>query len=758
MIRSIFGILILIWIFSACSVTKNIPEGDAFYRGSRIHIEKKESQEEWEVDKAAEKYATVYYDLWDSPNGGLFGSPFISVFPMRLFIHNWFSDTTTAAVPAWLRDNFGEAPNTIDLVNPEAKINRGIDVLANYGHFGAEGHFVVNYNKKRNKGYVHYYFKVPKPYLYSEVYFNSNRDSQTLNKIFADRSMFTKLKPNTEFNLYEIREEKKALWNSLQNNGYFFISKDDLLIAADTTVGLKKVVLDVDLSKDLPPSHYRRQVLGEFHFLIDSTFQNQSPDKFYRWPTGRIRKRVVDSLLVVNPGDYFSKKRTEATIRNLNSLSIYSNPRIQYGVNTSDSTQLSPRFILDMQNATNLSFNVRGNYKNTGYIGPAVGFTFRQLNVFHGAENLTISGDVYYDFPLGIFKERVSPSSGYSVRSTLTAPFLAHPFNVFRNTYEVPREFFTLNFDYNHRTDYFDLIAINSSYGWTWKSSERWSHKLAIVDVTLSNVQNTTTRFDDLTDENPALRESLIDQFILGSTYEINYNRPSTRQKRWAFYYQGILDLAGNSLNGLNSLFTDDPSGEQTFLGNSFAQYFRIKSQIVAKWNLTSRSQLVFRNMTGVGVPYGNSSQMPYIKEFFIGGTNSLRPYTARTVGPGRFVQLDQAEVNQVGDFKLEFNLEYRFPLVWKINMAYFVDAGNIWLLEPDPNRPWGEVRWGKLVEDSYYTTGLGVRYQSDYIVLRVDVGLALYFPFAVDGQKWVWQTEAYKYAWAPVFAIGYPF
>ncbi len=758
MIRRLLSIFGLIWLLAACSVTKSIPEGDAFYKGSRIHIQKMDSQEEWEVEKATEKYGVVYYDLWDSPNGGLFGSPFISFFPARLYIYNWFSDTTTSGVPAWLRDNFGEAPNTIEHVNPEAKLKRGKEILANYGHFGAESSYVVNYNKKRNKGYVHYYFQVPKPYKYSQVNFHSNRDSETLNKIFADRAALTKLKPGSEFNLYEIRDEKKFLWNQLQNSGYYFIGKNDLLISADTTFGQKQVILDVDLTTDLPSSHYQRQTLGEFKIAIDSTFQKASTDKFYRWPTGRIRKRVVDSLLVIQPGDYFSKKNTESTIRNLNSLSIYSNPRIHYGVSSSDSTLLKPHFILDMLDATNISFNVRGNYKNTGYIGPAFGFTFRQLNVFHGAENLTISGDVYYDFPFGIFKERVSPSSGYSIRSSITAPFLAHPFNLFRNTYDVPREFFTLNFDYNHRTDYFDLIAINSSYGWTWKSSERWSHKLAIIDVTLSNVRNTTNRFDELTDENPALRESLIDQFILGSTYEINYNRPSTKRKRWDFFYQGIVDLAGNSLNGLNTIFTDDPRGEQTFLGNSFAQFFRIKSQIVAKWNLTNRSQLVFRNMTGIGVPYGNSSQMPYIKEFFIGGTNSLRPYTARTVGPGRFVQFDQAEVNQVGDFKLEFNLEYRFPLVWKINMAYFIDAGNIWLLEPDPNRPWGEVRWGKLAADSYYTTGLGLRFQSDYIVLRADVGLALYFPFAVDGQKWVWQSDVLQYAWAPVFAIGYPF
>ena len=191
-----------------------------------------------------------------------------------------------------------------------------------------------------------------------------------------------------------------------------------------------------------------------------------------------------------------------------------------------------------------------------------------------------------------------------------------------------------------------------------------------------------------------------------------------------------------------------------------FSQFVRANSQIVLNYTFSKSTQLVFRNITGIGYAFGNSYQMPYIKQFFIGGTNSLRPLPIRAVGPGRFIQLNQAEVNQAGDFKLEFNLEYRFTLFWKLKFAVFTDAGNIWLLQPDDNRPGGEVRWNKLAQDSYLTGGVGLRLETDYIVLRLDLGMILYWPIFTDGNRWAWQlpTEIVKNSYAPVFAIGYPF
>ena len=743
-----------------CSTSKSLQNGDTFYKGSQIHISKSDSIADWKIENASEKFSTLYLDLWDTPNGAIFGSSFGVFLPTRLYIYNWFYNTNPKGFNNWVRENFGEPPTTIQQVNPELKTQKGQSVFENYGHFGATGHHRLVYNKKKNKAYLHYYFELPRAYVYKDVLISTTSDQALISKHISTLNATTQLKKEQEFNLYKIRDEKKNLATYLNNNGYYFIDKNDFIVLADTTVGHKQVNLEIALADNLPPICYHKQLLLPKSIVIDSIVQTNTAAKKYSWGYGQLKKHMLDTVINMKTNQVYSLANTQKTERDLNSLGIFANPRVIYSISKSDSMHLRPSVKLNMLDATRITFNIRGNYKNTGYVGPSIGFTFRQLNLFGGAENLTVTGDVYYDFPTGVNGHKNSVSTGYSFRNTLSAPLLKTPKNVLKSKYIIPKYFISLNFDYNHRVDYFDLVNWNANYGWMWASNKNLTHKLILVDATYSNVHNTTSRFDDLTASNPFLRESLVNQFILGTAYEINYTRPATVRKKMAISYLGRLDLAGNALNLANSVFTNRPAGEQKFVGVPFSQFARLNSQIVLNWNLTEKSQLVFRNVTGIGFAYGNSYQMPYIKQFFIGGSNSLRPFPIRGVGPGRYLQFDVAEVNQAGDFKLEFNLEYRFTLFWKLKLALFTDAGNIWLLEADPNRPRGEVRWNKLAQDSYLTGGAGIRLETDYIVLRVDLGMVLYWPIFTDGNRWVWQlpSDIVKNSYSPVFAIGYPF
>lgn len=758
-ITKLFILLLLSTLFS-CSTTKSLEEGDVFYKGSRIHISKTEKEAEWKIENSSEKFSTLYYNLWDAPNGGIFGTTFGVFFPARLYIYNWFYNTKDRGFNNWMRINFGEPPITIQRINPDIKTQKGVSIFENYGHFGTTGHYKLNYNKRQNKAYLHYYFDIPKAYIYRNVTLSTSSSESQLFDHINEFAKKTKLKPGREFNLYTIREENKNLETHLNNNGYFFIHKNDFIISADTTVGKKQVNLEIALTENLPPICYQKQMLLPSSVFFDSVMQKNGSGKKYTWGYGRLKKHVLDSVVKIKSGHAYSLENTRTTERNLNSLGIFSNPRILYKVWSNDSLSLKPELRLNMLDATKITFNLRGNYKNTGYVGPSAGFTFKQLNVFGGAENLTVVGDAYYDFPIGLFRDRISVSSGFSFRNTLSAPLFKTPKNILKHAYVIPKYFVSLNYDYNRRKDYFDIINVNTNYGWAWSSNKRLSHKLFLVNATYSNISNTTARFDSLTTDNPFLRESLIDQFILGTAYEINYSKPAFQQNKLGIDYNARFDLAGNLLNLLNSSFTNRPQGEQKFLGVPFSQFARVNSRVVLNWNFSKKAQLVFRNITGVGLAYGNSQQLPYIENFFIGGSNSLRPFPIRAIGPGRFIQLDEGEVNQAGEFKIEFNLEYRFTLFWKLKFAFFADAGNIWLLNPDPSRPGGEVRWNKLMQDSYLTSGAGLRLETDYIVLRLDLGVVLYWPIFSDDQRWIFQlpSEVVKSSFAPVFAIGYPF
>jgi len=751
------AILILVSsILVGCSTTKSLKEGDVLYKGERIQFKKSPQKADWKIEESSEKFANVYWALWDSPNGALFGMPILMFFPIQLYIYHDFYNEKTKGFNYWMRENFGEPPITIQMVNPEMKLQKGISIFEEYGHFGTTGEYTLNYNKKGNKAYLRYYFQIKEAYKYRSVQFGGFTNYQVLENQITELGKTSEIKPAEEFNLYKIRDEKNRITKSLQDSGFYFIINKNIQVSADTTVGHKMLDLKIGINDGLPTAFYHQQYLGDIKIRVDSVIQPKDAGKFYAWEYGRLKVKVLDSIIDIKANARYSLTDSRRTSFLLSELGLFFNPRIDYSASGSDSIKLNPTITLDMLDATNIGFNVKGNYKNTGYLGPSVGFSFRQLNVFHGAENLSVNGDIYYDIPFGVYKNRISDSYGFSIRSVLTKPLLRSPFKFINHKYSLPKQFYKLNYEFNVRKEYFNITSINATYGWAWKSKPNVSHELGLIDVTLSNISNPTQKFEDLVSTSPILKVTLIDQFLIGSYYEFNFTRAATTYHRWDINYTGRVDLSGNALNLVSSVFTNTPQGEQKFLGMEFAQYTRLTSQIVANWHISKTHQLVFRNVAGIGLAYGNSEYMPFIKQYFIGGTNSLRPFTARTVGPGRFFQLDNSEVNQVGDLKLEFNIEFRMPLVWKLNLAIFSDMGNIWLLKPDPNRPLGEIKWKRIIRDSYLTAGLGLRLDMDYLVLRFDYGMVLYNPIFKDGYQWFFQNKIYLYG--SVIGIGYPF
>jgi outer membrane protein assembly factor BamA len=739
-----------------CSTTKSLTNDEVLYRGERVKFKKVAENTSWKISNSSEKFANVYWELWESPNGALLGMPVTIFFPMRLYMYHAFYNEKTKGFNYWMRENFGEAPKTIQYVNPEIRLQKGVSVFEEYGHFGTTGLYKLNYNRKQNKAYLRFYFDVHEAYKYRSIKFETKPQFKELESCINDFELISVLKPTEEFNLYKIRSEKSRLANLLNDSGFYFISEKNILISADTAVGNKMLDLKLAIDNTLPKGFYEPQYLHDVQISMDSVTQPQTPDKFYDWKYGKLKSKVLDSLIDIKSGGKYSLSDTRRTNFLLSELGLFSDPRIEYKIMEGDTLTLRPVITLTPLDATNIGFNIKGNYKNTGYIGPSIGFTFQQRNLFHGAENLTVNGDMYYDFPMGKFKNRVSNSYGFSMRSELSIPLLTTPFKFINHKYSLSKQFYKLNMEFNIRQDYFDLTTINGTYGWKWKSKPNVKHTVGLADVTMSSIKNPTQRFKDLVGSNPLLAVTLVDQFLVGSYYEFNYKKTATNIKRWDVNYTGRVDLSGNVINLLNGIFTSTPNGERKFLGMEYAQFARVTSEIIAKWHISKTHKLVFRNISGVGIALGNSDYMPFIKQYFIGGTNSLRPFSARTIGPGRFLQTDEAEVNQVGDFKLEFNLEYRMPLVWKLNFAVFVDVGNIWLLNPDPNRPGGEVRWDKIFQDSYVTSGVGFRLDLTYLILRLDVATLMHIPLLPRGSRWAWQYD--KVIWAPVIGIGYPF
>ncbi len=748
-------LFVITGLFS-CSGTKCLQQNQELYVGSKLILKQKTEPRPFVLKYSGVKYSKAYISVWDLPNGSLFGFPSVRGIPIRLIMYNWFYNEKSKGFNYWMRNNLGEEPVLMDDIQPELKLKRLIEIFEGFGHFGTTGHFEIHYRRNKKKAFVKYSIEIAEAFKYRNVEFLLDPTQAALQNSMDKRKKHTVIRTGLEYNLDTLRNEKLELFKQLRNDGFFYIQPSDIIIEADT-IGRSKVVdIRIRINNNLTQTKLSKVSINRFLLTIDSVDQKKRLGRYYNYLYGKLRKSFLDSIIFINSGDVYSLSKSMETIDLLSSLGIFKSNSLAYDAVEGDSANIAAKLSLNTSDATLLSFDVKGSYKTAGYIGPSLGFKVTQLNLFGGAENLYVEADYYYDFPIGIFRERISRSSGVSVRSILKAPFASRVVKLPRTSNSLPFQFASLNLEYNDRKEYFRMFSWNASYGFEWNKSKYSRHRLDLVNITFSDLLETTARFDTLVLENPSLRTSLVNQFIVGTAYTYILDKRSEDKVPSGMFFQGRFETAGNSLVWMNRLFTDDTQGNRTVFNLPISQFIQLSYDYRYYFKTGRLSSLVFRHIGGFGIAYGNSTQMPYIKQYFIGGTNSLRPINARSVGPGRYLEFNEGEVNQVGDIKLEMNLEYRFSLGVRLKGAFWTDAGNIWLLREDPERPNSGIRWGKIIEDSYLTAGTGLRLDVDYLILRLDYGFLLYAPIFIEGSKWIWQNKLPLSG--IVIGFGYPF
>jgi outer membrane protein assembly factor BamA len=300
--------------------------------------------------------------------------------------------------------------------------------------------------------------------------------------------------------------------------------------------------------------------------------------------------------------------------------------------------------------------------------------------------------------------------------------------------------------------------------GYTWREDRRTWHDLQILELSYNNLYFASNEFEEFLNNNPFIRRSFEEQFIIGFGY--SYTRSTRRreqQRSWLLYTLGG-DEGGNLTSAIFGTTTGPrPEGGYTLLGERFAQYVRFRPEL--RWYRmlgTRGSMLATRVLTHVAYAYGNSSAVPFVKQFFAGGTNSLRGFRARSVGPGSYVSdaTGNLLIDQVGDIKFEFNMEYRTTLSGMFKGALFVDAGNVWLWNDDPQRPGGKFSWDRAFDELAMDAGFGLRIDPEIIVVRLDLAFPLRRPDLPQGDRWVFDDLDSR--WNRNFilniAIGYPF
>jgi outer membrane protein insertion porin family len=366
----------------------------------------------------------------------------------------------------------------------------------------------------------------------------------------------------------------------------------------------------------------------------------------------------------------------------------------------------------------------------------------------------------------GLEEQYVGASQSIATRRAgtdlnLYIPRIVSPFRFKTNSGYVPKTKLNAGYEIFDRSSQYALTSIKTSYGYIFRDNMQSEHQLNIFTVTYVNPTGITPAYRQVLDSNITLKRSIERQFIIGPNYNFNYNslaKPNHRMNN--FYFNGNIDLSGNLLGLLTG--ADLNKGKEIRIFNTpFAQYARVELDFRHYLAFSKYNILASRITAGLGYAYGNSITMPFIKEFFAGGTNDLRAFRSRSLGPGSYYAGDRRRIpflpDQPGDVKLEANAEYRAKLFSIVRWAFFVDAGNIWTVKPDSSRP-GSVFNPSFVKNLAVGIGTGLRFDLDILVLRVDLAIPVREPWLPNGSKWVFHNLTDISNLVLNLAIGYPF
>ena len=323
---------------------------------------------------------------------------------------------------------------------------------------------------------------------------------------------------------------------------------------------------------------------------------------------------------------------------------------------------------------------------------------------------------------------------------------------------------FRIYADQLNRPKYYKLLAFGGNATYDFQPKQTSKHSFTPFRLTFNVLSNRTHAFDSLQVANPALYVSLRNQFIPAMEYTYTYDNAPVRTVRNPIWWQTTVTSAGNLTSIVYRAF-GKPFSEQDkkLIGVPFAQFMKVNSEFRYHYRINKNQMIASRIAGGVIWAYGNSTIAPYTEQFYIGGANSIRAFTARGVGPGGYHPDDKEEqkyayIDQVGDIRLEANIEYRFRIIGDLHGAVFLDAGNVWLMKgDDDNRPNAQFKLKDVPKQIALGTGAGLRYDMNFLVFRLDCGVALHDPWDT-GKKGYYNIPKFKDSLALHFAIGYPF
>ena len=770
-----FTAVITTVFFTSCNSTKLVPKGDALYTGAKVKVED---------STLSKKEKNSIVDQTEhlprpKPNFKFLG------LPVKLFFYNLAGDPKKKGFIRKFLRKLGEPPVLLSSVDLDYNVKVLRNYLENIGYFHADAN--GDTTVKRKKASATYILEPGALYTINEVNFVT--DSTALGSAIQATKSKSILHSGDAFNLEVVKGERLRIDAILKEQGYYYFSPEILIIDADSTIGNNKVNMYLEVKKTTPAIAKKPYVIDDVFIYPNYRLNSSSADTsknnkdFYKGyyivdPRKKFKPKLFPRILRFDSGDVYNRTDHNLTLSRLISLNVFKfvNNRFELSPNSEgDTGRLNTYYYLTPMPRKSLRGEISGNTKTNDYVGSLITLTFKNRNTFRAAEQLEIHGNI------GSEVQSAGRKSGFNTYRfgggiTFGIPKFVVPFFKFNTTSAyVPKTKIELSYDLLNRRKLYTLNSFLAELGYVWKPTLTKQHEFNPFSINYVQALNVTQLYLDSLKTDFTLRHAIDTQFIIGSNYAFTWDPLVNNPTGTGFYFNGLTDLSGN-IAGL--LIPSTGKGQQKRIFNApISQYVKLQSDLRYYYAFSQKARLANRLILGFGYPHGSSRELPFIKQFFIGGNNSIRAFRSRSIGPGTYrnPKYDSSRFlpDQSGDIKLEMNTELRLKINNILEGAVFVDAGNIWLYNKDtttsqgvpgvPGRPGAEFSKDFLNELAV-GTGIGLRINLQILLLRIDIATPLRKPYLPPGERWVInQIDFSNREWRRQnivlnLAIGYPF
>ncbi len=758
-------VLFLLLSFASCSGVKHLQEGQLLYTGTTIEL----------IDSSASiPHKRTKNELLaltrPIPNSGFFNW-YLGVYYMM------GTPKKEKGIRSWIKRKIGEPPALYDeraIVRSEAMMQR---YLKDRGMIHAD--ISRDTIQKGKKVSLTYTVQTGDRYRIRSV--NWPEDSSAFATFLLEGAAESFLKADDYYNRAAIDLERARLAARATDKGFADFNATYIYCIVDTSVGQQQADLHMRIRPKEGGEIHEPYVIGKTYIYpqydanradtmrFQDTVQLAGGVSIYQ-QRQLLYPSLLSRLLLQREGDQFSLSNQQLSNNHFLELGVFKFSNLKYETVQKGNQQVLNRyFYLTPSPLQEVTAEFELNNRTGNFLGTSATVTYSHKNIAGAAErlDLSLSGGLETQFGSGL---QLINSADINFEANISAPRFISPFKLNRpNVKFIPRTEANFSFSFQQRVQFYTINALSLKMGYNWRENSRKRHQLYPIQLNRVSLGKRTAAFEDLLDEDPRLRQSFEDVFIAGLSYTYQYTEGNSNTKKQYSYFKTEVETAGNLLNLVTQLGSGQIDPPYEFFGLPYAQF--VKLNVDYRYYYPYRQALTAaRFYFGVGVPFGNADVLPYTKQFFIGGSNSIRAFRLQGLGPGSYVA-DVADddairnqfIDQTGDIKLEMNLEYRFPLFSYLKGAVFMDAGNVWLLESD-TRPEGVFAFKQFLNEIAIGTGLGFRLDFQYFVIRLDGAFALRRPLLNEGFQWTvdkiaplsssWRQD--NLIWN--LGIGYPF